>query len=43
MKPQFIRSDNGAEFTAVAVMRWLRYQQVGPPSFHRASLGTTAF
>jgi len=29
-KPQFIRSDNGAEFTAVAVMRWLRDQQVGP-------------
>ena len=29
-KPQFIRSDNGAEFTAAAVMRWLRDQQVGP-------------
>lgn len=29
-KPQFIRSDNGAEFTAAAVMRWLRGQQVGP-------------
>jgi len=29
-KPQFIRSDNGAEFTAKAVMRWLRDQNVGP-------------
>jgi transposase InsO family protein len=29
-KPQFIRSDHGAEFTAAAVMRWLRDQQVGP-------------
>jgi putative transposase len=29
-KPQFIRSDQGAEFTAAAVMRWLRDQQVGP-------------
>jgi transposase InsO family protein len=29
-KPQFIRSDNGAEFTAAAVMRWLRERQVGP-------------
>ena len=29
-KPQFIRSDQGAEFTAGAVMRWLRDQRVGP-------------
>jgi len=29
-KPQYIRSDNGAEFTASAVMRWLRDQNVGP-------------
>ena len=29
-KPAFIRSDHGAEFTAAAVMRWLRDQQVGP-------------
>ena len=29
-KPQFIRSDQGAEFTAGAVMRWLRDQQIGP-------------
>jgi transposase InsO family protein len=29
-KPQFIRSDNGAEFTAKAVMKWLRDQNVGP-------------
>ena len=29
-KPQFIRSDQGEEFTAAAVMRWLRDQQVGP-------------
>lgn len=26
----FIRSDNGAEFTAKAVMKWLRDQNVGP-------------
>jgi putative transposase len=29
-KPAYIRSDNGAEFTAGAVMRWLRDQNVGP-------------
>lgn len=29
-KPMFIRSDNGAEFTARAVMTWLRDQNVGP-------------
>lgn len=29
-KPSYIRSDNGAEFTATAVMRWLRDQNVGP-------------
>jgi transposase InsO family protein len=29
-KPQHIPSDNGAEFTAGAVMRWLRDQNVGP-------------
>jgi len=29
-KPAFIRSDNGAEFTAIRVMKWLRDQQVGP-------------
>ncbi len=29
-KPAYIRSDNGAEFTAVKVMRWLRDQDVGP-------------
>lgn len=29
-KPAYIRSDNGAEFTATAVMRWLRDQNVGP-------------
>jgi putative transposase len=29
-KPSFIRSDQGAEFTAGAVMRWLRDQNVGP-------------
>jgi putative transposase len=29
-KPAYIRSDNGAEFTASAVMRWLRDQNVGP-------------
>lgn len=29
-KPAYIRSDNGAEFTAAKVMRWLRDQDVGP-------------
>lgn len=29
-KPAFIRSDQGTEFTAGAVMRWLRDQSVGP-------------
>lgn len=29
-KPQYVRSDNGTEFTAAAVMRWLRDQNVGP-------------
>jgi putative transposase len=29
-KPSFIRSDNGAEFSATAVMKWLRDQNVGP-------------
>ena len=29
-KPEHLRSDNGAEFTAGAVMRWLRDQNVGP-------------
>jgi putative transposase len=28
-KPSYIRSDNGAEFTAAAVMCWLRDQHVG--------------
>jgi len=29
-KPAFIRSDQGTEFAAGAVMRWLRDQSVGP-------------
>ena len=29
-KPAWIRSDHGAEFTAVRVMRWLRDQAIGP-------------
>jgi putative transposase len=29
-KPAYLRSDNGAEFTAAAVMRWLQDQNVGP-------------
>lgn len=29
-KPAFIRSDNGAEFTATAVMTWLRDNNIGP-------------
>ncbi len=28
--PTFLRSDNGSEFTATAVMAWLHDQQVGP-------------
>jgi len=34
-KPAFIRSDNGAEFTATAVKKWLRDQNVGP-GLHQA-------
>lgn len=29
-KPAFVRSDNGAEFTAANVMRWLRDAAIGP-------------
>ncbi len=29
-KPAYVRSDNGAEFTAVKVMRWLRDAAIGP-------------
>ena len=29
-KPAYVRSDNGAEFTAAKVMRWLRDQAIGP-------------
>jgi transposase InsO family protein len=29
-KPSYVRSDNGAEFTAAKVMRWLRDQAIGP-------------
>ena len=29
-KPTFVRSDNGAEFTAAKVMRWLRDAAIGP-------------
>ena len=29
-KPAYIRSDNGAEFTATAVIKWLRDANVGP-------------
>jgi transposase InsO family protein len=29
-KPDFIRSDNGSEFTATAVMQWLQGKVVGP-------------
>jgi len=28
--PTYLRSDNGSEFTATAVMRWLGEQQIGP-------------
>lgn len=29
-KPAYVRSDNGAEFTAAKVMRWLRDASIGP-------------
>lgn len=29
-RPQFLRSDNGSEFTALAVQQWLHDQHVGP-------------
>ena len=29
-KPAFVRSDNGAEFTAAKVMRWLQDEAIGP-------------
>ena len=29
-KPAYVRSDNGAEFTAAKVMRWLRDNAIGP-------------
>ena len=29
-KPAFVRSDNGAEFTAAKVMRWMRDTAIGP-------------
>lgn len=29
-KPRYIRSDNGAEFTAIRVMKWLRDNAIGP-------------
>ncbi len=29
-KPAFVRSDNGAEFTAAKVMRWMRDAAIGP-------------
>lgn len=29
-KPSYVRSDNGAEFTAAKVMRWMRDQAIGP-------------
>ena len=29
-KPERIRSDNGTEFTARSVMRWLRDEAIGP-------------
>ena len=36
-KPAFVRSDNGAEFTAAKVMRWLRDAAIGP-AFREAAL-----
>ena len=29
-KPEFLRSDNGSQFTATAVMAWLKQEAVGP-------------
>lgn len=41
-KPEFIRSDNGAEFTAKALMKWLRDQNVGPAYMRQVGPGRTA-
>jgi len=38
-KPAFIRSGNGAEFTATAVMKWLCDQNIGRPISSPAVLG----
>ena len=40
--PDYIRSDNGPEFTAQAVLSWLDRVAVKPCSSHRADRGRTA-
>ena len=40
-KPAFVRSDNGAEFTAAKVMHWLRDAAIGQPSLRLAVQGKT--
>lgn len=34
-RPEFLRSDNGSEFTATAVQQWLQSQSVGPTFIDR--------
>jgi putative transposase len=42
-KPEFLRSDNGSQFTATAVMAWLKHEAiVAPASFRPAASGRTA-
>ena len=38
-RPTFIRSDNGPEFTAMAVIDWLTKHNIGPDSLNRALHG----
>ena len=42
LPPQFTRSDNCVEFTAKAVMRWLRDRTSLLPALHPAADGKTA-
>lgn len=42
-KPAYVRSDNGAEFTAAKVMRWLRDAALGPAFIASGSPGQNGF